>query len=354
MKLRNVSVAPRQATTKVPYSAAGSGKMSTTKLRTVKVAEADGVEILSLMDNSVDFLSAIERKEAQSFRQWMKKRHGQEWARTHVELPFAEHGFSMLIRILQGGKSHCILFDTGSSSEGVVENAKRMDIDLNEVECIVLSHGHYDHFGGILSALKAINKVNLPVIVHEDMFKTRGTANLTGGIRAYPEFPAKELMQVAQLIETKRPFLVAEDMVLVTGEIPRETSFEKGYAQHKVFNNGSWQPDPWIRDDRAIVINVKGKGLVIISGCAHAGIINTVHYAQQITGITCVYAVIGGFHLAGKEFETRITPSIEELKRVNPKLIVPSHCTGWRAMCAFAKAFPEAFAWNSVGNLYRL
>jgi 7,8-dihydropterin-6-yl-methyl-4-(beta-D-ribofuranosyl)aminobenzene 5'-phosphate synthase len=328
--------------------------MNTNKQETVKVMEAGGVEILSLVDNSVDFLSAANRKEVQPFRQWTKNRHGQEWARTHVELPFAEHGFSILIHILREGKSHYILFDTGISSEGVVKNAERMGINLNEAECVVLSHGHYDHFGGLLSALKAINKDDLPVIVHEDMFKKRGTATPNGEIRVYPEFPAKELARLAKIVETKQSFLLAEGTVVVTGEIPRETSFERGYAQHKVFTNGSWQPDPWIRDDRAIVINVKGKGLVIVSGCAHAGIINTVHYAQQVTGVKSVYAVMGGFHLAGKEFEKRIKPSVEELKRINPELIVPSHCTGWRAMCALAEALPDAFVWNSVGNLYQL
>jgi 7,8-dihydropterin-6-yl-methyl-4-(beta-D-ribofuranosyl)aminobenzene 5'-phosphate synthase len=102
------------------------------------------------------------------------------------------------------------------------------------------------------------------------------------------------------------------------------------------------------------VINIKRKGLVILSGCAHAGIVNTVSYAQQITGKSRVYALIGGFHLAGKGYENRIEPSIEELRKINPEIIAPSHCTGWKAMFAIAKAFPEAFVWNSVGNLYKL
>ena len=328
--------------------------MSTTALGHFMIAEVDGLEVLSLVDNSVDFLSTIERKEVQSFRQWTKKRHGEEWTRTHSKLPLAEHGFSMLIRILQGGKSTSILFDTGSSSEGVIENAERIGIDLNEVECIVLSHGHYDHTGGLLSTLKAINKVNLPIIVHKDMFKTRGVADNDGTIRVLPEFPRKEHMNKAQLIETKQPILLAGSMVLVTGEIPRETSFEKGYLKHKASVNGSWQADPCIWDDRAIVINIREKGLGVISGCAHAGIINTVSYAQRITGIMNVYAVFGGFHLAGKEGENRIAQTVKELKRVNPKLTVPSHCTGWRAMCALATAMPKAFVWNSVGNLYQI
>ena len=328
--------------------------MSTTALKHLKIAEVDALEVLSLVDNSVDFLSTIKRKEVQSFRQWTKKRHGQEWENTHSKLPLAEHGFSVLIRILQAGKSTSILFDTGSSSEGIIENAERMGIDLKEVECIVLSHGHYDHSGGLLSALKAINRANLPIIVHEDMFKTRGTVNHDGTVRAYPEFPSKKQLISAQLLETKQPLLVANDMVLVTGEIPRETNFEKGYLQHKTLVNGSWQADPEIWDDRAIVINVKEKGLVVLSGCAHAGIINTINYAQRITGITNIYAVIGGFHLAGKEGESRIARSVQEMRRINPTLVVPFHCTGWRAICTIATKMPNAFIWNSVGNLYQL
>jgi len=197
------------------------------------IVEVDGLEVFSLVDNSVDFLSTVDRKEVQSFRQWIKKRHGQEWTRTHPQLPFAEHGFSMLIRVLCGRKTVKILFDTGVSADGVIENAKRMGLDLSKVGCVVLSHGHYDHFGGLVSVLKTINKANLPIIVHEDMLKTRGTANTEGTIRTYPRFPAKEQLGSAQLINTKQPYLIGDGMILVTGEIPRETSFEKGFLQHK-------------------------------------------------------------------------------------------------------------------------
>jgi 7,8-dihydropterin-6-yl-methyl-4-(beta-D-ribofuranosyl)aminobenzene 5'-phosphate synthase len=319
----------------------------------INVKEASTVEIISLVDNSVDFISTNDKKQVQSFRQWTRERYGQEWLRKHTQLPFAEHGFSMLIRVFNEEKSNCVLFDTGGSPEGIVENAKRMGISLSEVECIVLSHGHYDHFGGLLSTIKAVNKVDLPVIVHEDMFETRGTARSDGTIRKYPAFPTETQLSPAKIVYTRQPSLIADDMICITGEIPRKTSFEKGYAQHRVFVNGSWKSDPWIRDERAIAINIKGKGLVVLSGCAHAGIINTISYAQQITGITNVYAVMGGFHLSGKEFENIIEPSIEELRRINPKLIAPSHCTGWKAMCAIARTLPEAFIWNSVGNLYK-
>jgi 7,8-dihydropterin-6-yl-methyl-4-(beta-D-ribofuranosyl)aminobenzene 5'-phosphate synthase len=318
-----------------------------------KVREAYAVEILSLVDNSVDFLSTINKKQVQSFRQWRRERYGREWARTHTQLPCAEHGFSMLVRVFSEDKARCVLFDTGGSPEGIVKNAECMGISLSEVECIVLSHGHYDHFGGLISAVKAVNKVNLPVIVHEDMFETRGSANPKGAVRKYPEFPTEAQLSPAQIVRTKKPSLTADGMVCVTGEIPRKISFETGYTPHRIFVNGTWKPDPKIWDDRAIAIKIRGKGLVVISGCAHAGIINTISYAQQITETEKVHVVMGGFHLSGREFENRIQPTIKELQKINPTLLVPSHCTGWKAMCAIAKTFPDSFVSNSVGNLYR-
>jgi 7,8-dihydropterin-6-yl-methyl-4-(beta-D-ribofuranosyl)aminobenzene 5'-phosphate synthase len=229
-----------------------------------------------------------------------------------------------------------------------------MGINLSNVECIILSHGHYDHFGGLVAAVKTVGKAGLPIIVHENMFKTRGSVNSKGRVRRYPDFPSDRQLSPAQLVNTKQPSPVAEGMICVTGEIPRKTSFETGYMQHRTFEKDKWKSDPSIIDERAIIMNIKGKGLVVLSGCAHAGIINTVNYAKQITGMEKVYAVLGGFHLAGKNFENRIQPTIEELHRMNPNLIVPSHCTGWKAMCALSKTLPKAFVWNSVGNLYKI
>jgi 7,8-dihydropterin-6-yl-methyl-4-(beta-D-ribofuranosyl)aminobenzene 5'-phosphate synthase len=139
----------------------------------------------------------------------------------------------MLVRIQRAEKTVSTLSDTGVSADGVVENAKRSGIDLGEVEYIALSHGHFDHSGGLVLALKAINKPDLPLILHKDMFKKRGSASKDGAVRAYPEFPTEKQLSTTRIIKTNQPCLIAEKMILVTGEIPRETSFEKGFLHHK-------------------------------------------------------------------------------------------------------------------------
>ena len=354
MKRRNVLDVPRQFTTEDRFDMADPrGRKSQRNYKPIAhFKEADKVEIISLMDNSVDFLSPNRRKEVLEVRKWTRVCSG--GAKEHFQYPLAEHGFSVFVRVIRNRRASSILFDTGSTPKGVIINAKRMGIEFKEIVCIVLSHGHYDHFGGLLAIIKAVKRENLPIIVHEDMFRTRGKAKPDGTIRKYPLFPTQNQVKPANYIKTTKPLTIADDLALVTGEIPRLNDFERGLLHHQAFVNGKWTPDPWIWDDRALILNVRGKGLVVISGCGHAGILNTVSWAQRITGVENVYAVIGGFHLADRESEQRVSRTIERLRVENPWLLVPSHCTGWRAKCAMASAMPDSFVWNSVGNLYRL
>jgi 7,8-dihydropterin-6-yl-methyl-4-(beta-D-ribofuranosyl)aminobenzene 5'-phosphate synthase len=320
----------------------------------ISLEEVDSAEVISLMDDTLDFSSTIQRREVSKVREWTRSRKGIKWIKKHFSLPFAEHGFSLLITIFYKGVPHTILFDTGLSVEGVVDNARRMGVELADVECVVLSHGHYDHFGGLAKVSKVIGKEDLLIIVHDDVFKTRGVMNSDGSMRKYPIFPSEDQIAPAKYLRRIHPTLLGDKTLLVSGEIPRKTVFEKGFKRHYIFSDGKWLPDPWIWDDQAVILNVKHKGLVVISGCAHAGIVNTTLFAQQITEVTKVYSIMGGFHLAGKDCETRISQTVKMLQHFYPEIIVPMHCTGWRGKYAISEAMPHAFVSNSVGNLYRL
>ncbi|WP_440950573.1 MBL fold metallo-hydrolase [Methanosphaerula subterraneus] len=173
------------------------------------------------------------------------------------------------------------------------------------------------------------------------------------GIVDLPQIDALALKSAgADLYQREDPSTLAEGHLLVTGEVERTTSFEKGMPGMEAMIDGRWVVDP-ILDDQALVINIQNKGLVVISGCAHAGIINTVEYAKKITGISTVHAVLGGFHLTGPAFEPIIQPTIDEMKRIDPDYILPMYCTGWNAINGFALEMPGKFILNTVGTTYR-
>jgi 7,8-dihydropterin-6-yl-methyl-4-(beta-D-ribofuranosyl)aminobenzene 5'-phosphate synthase len=318
----------------------------------------DQLEVISLQDNIVELLTTVDREEVQTVLQWVKREEGEG-----LPLPLAEHGLAMLIRTRVGQETHTVLFDAGLTEEGALTNAEIMKLDLSPIEAIVVSHGHFDHSGALLKVLEKLSKARpepcrsegLPILVHEDMFKTRGTEE-DGKLSKLPPFPSEEQLEErgAKLIKTKEPYLLAGDTVLVMGEVPRVTEFERGFPPGRLLVDGEWQPDPWMWDDRGVVIKVKGKGLVILSGCAHSGIVNNVRYAQELTGgEEPIYAVMGGFHLAGEEFESTIESTVAAIREMNPAMVVPSHCTGWKGIHAFARELPEAFVHPGVGHLYR-
>ena len=151
------------------------------------------------------------------------------------------------------------------------------------------------------------------------------------------------------VIETEKPYPLLNNTVLFLGEIPKQTDFEKGFPIAHCQKDGKEVWDA-IEDDTSIVMNLKDKGLVILSGCAHAGIVNTVRYAMAVTGIDKVHVVMGGFHLSGPFFEPIIDRTTEELKKIHPTFIIPTHCTGRKAIMAMEKQMPEQFILNMAGT----
>lgn len=268
----------------------------------------------------------------------------------------AEHGFSALISIAKGDTKHNVLFDAGISPEGVAENMRRLEFTPKDIEAIVLSHGHFDHTTGMDGIVKALGgTAKLPVLIHPEFWSRRRLA-VPGHTPIEIPSSSKSALREAgfEIIEERQPSFLLDGSILMTGEVDRTTDFETGFKIHQAFHNDQWQPDPLVLDDQAVVINVRDKGLVVMTGCGHAGIINIIKYAQKLTGEDKIYAVLGGFHLNGPLFEPIISSVIEALKTFSPEVVMPGHCTGWRATHAIAAAFPSSFIQGSVGTRLEL
>jgi 7,8-dihydropterin-6-yl-methyl-4-(beta-D-ribofuranosyl)aminobenzene 5'-phosphate synthase len=307
----------------------------------------DRVEVVTLIDNYTDMLLESTKTVSRPPRA-----KGGEISRDTL---VAEHGLSLLVRVFEGERKHTILFDTGYTEFGVPHNLRKLELDAKEIRAIVLSHAHMDHTGSLHYFLDALPKP-VPVALHPDAFVFPRYRSLDDGGRVlFPRTLIKGEMEKrgARIIPTKEPVLLEEGMILVTGEVERSTSFEKGLPNALVEKDGKIQEDE-IPDDQALIIRLKGKGLVVISGCSHSGIVNTLVYAKKITGLEKIYAVLGGFHLSGPAFEPILDQTIAALKKMKPDLIVPMHCTGWKAIHAISEAFPSAFVLNSVGSRFIL
>ena len=326
--------------------------------------EIDHLSVTILMDNYTDrllpsFLPAIRPPMIM---------HGR-----FLTAPIAEHGFSTIldIRYNDEKKKNIFLFDTGVSENGIIFNADIFGIELRNIETIVLSHGHLDHCSGLLNVLKKVSKP-IDVIAHPDAFLKRWIIYPDGNRAKMPVLDEKDLENHGATIRKIRniSFLPnnnnegADDNVngsinlppplMITGQIPRKTSFEKGFPlQYKeIEDEKELVPDPLVNDDQAVVVNIKQKGLVIVTGCGHAGIINTINYVKNVTKINKVFAVLGGFHLTGGIYEESIEPTINELEKADPKYIIPCHCTGWKATNRIIEAMPERFIQTSVGTSF--
>jgi 7,8-dihydropterin-6-yl-methyl-4-(beta-D-ribofuranosyl)aminobenzene 5'-phosphate synthase len=263
----------------------------------------------------------------------------------------AEHGFSAIVTATTKDKPRTMISDFGLSEDVVARNAAALGVDLTKVEVAALSHGHIDHFGGLAQVAAGIGKRGLGLVLHPTAFRRNRYLEPMEGIKV--RLPALEEEKVEALgfkvTKSKEPVLLLNEDVLFLGEIPRRTSFEKGlpYAFYEENGHKVWDPT---EDDTALVMNLGSKGLVVLSGCAHSGIVNTVEYAREATGINKVHAVMGGFHLTGPAFEPIIEDTVESMKRIWPDYVIPTHCTGRKAILAFEKAMPSQFLVNMSGT----
>jgi len=261
------------------------------------------------------------------------------------------HGLSLLGRVTRGGITRSLLYDAGGSPGGLVHNLDCLEIDPREWNCIVLSHGHWDHTFGLIGLHERLGRLNFPLTLHPDAYLKRATVAPNGRVNRLVPLSRQGLRDAGlDLIESERPSLVLEGMVLVTGQVERTNEVEIGWPAHHAERHGRLEPDPLIWDDQGVVVHLKHKGLVVLSGCAHAGIVNTVHHAQAVTGIQRVHAVMGGFHLGPSFFHDRIDWVVRELLALEPVVIAPAHCTGYRAANAVYRLRPDAFVQNSVGT----
>jgi 7,8-dihydropterin-6-yl-methyl-4-(beta-D-ribofuranosyl)aminobenzene 5'-phosphate synthase len=310
--------------------------------QTIAPLMADQASISIIMDNSFDLLMASTD---------IAKRFPLGPNPFEKPLPIAEHGFSVLIKVKQGDKEGQVLFDTGISRRGILYNLDALEVNLNEVQAIILSHGHADHALGLPGVLDRLGTRNMPLVLHPDTYLERKLVLPNGDEVGLPAPKIEDFRREnIEIIEEVGPSMLLDEMILVSGEVARTTDFEQGFPIHYAKRHGHWEPDPLIMDDQCAIINVRDKGLVIITGCGHSGIINTIRNAQAITGIGQIYAVIGGFHLTGGLFEPIIPATITALKAIKPRYVMPGHCTGWSATHQIAQAMPEAYIPNSVGT----
>jgi 7,8-dihydropterin-6-yl-methyl-4-(beta-D-ribofuranosyl)aminobenzene 5'-phosphate synthase len=313
--------------------------------RTIELVEIDGVEVTILVENTTDNLSStppfVENELTRLQRRGADLVAGDR-------LCCAAHGLACLVTVQRGDRARTLLFDSGPDGEILATNVQRLGIDLGAVEAVVLSHGHWDHGGGMLRALDLVKvaggPTGLPFFGHPDMFHQRASKRHDGTFRLLEDVPSTHALTMhgADPVITTEPALALDGQVFVSGEIPRVTSFETGLpGQHRrTSDQADWEPDELIADERFLAVHVRGQGLVVLSACSHAGLINVLTHVSEVFPDVPVHTIMGGLHLAGSN-ERRIPETIEHLVGFSPSTIAAGHCTGWRAIAALLEAFGD-------------
>jgi len=303
----------------------------------------DRLEIHVLVDNTTDSLSSAPANVESEFT--YLQRNGMRIMSGKC-ICCASHGLSCLITAHRGDTRHTVLFDTGPEADTFERNTKRLGYDLADVEAVILSHGHWDHAGGMLRAIDMIradgNNRDLPFYAHPEMFRTRGRQLPDGGVLPMEDIPsiAELTARGARVVATRQSQDFLDGMFHVSGEIPRVTPFEQGLPFHCAKTDNGWEPDPWLIDERWLAVNVAGRGLIVFTACSHAGVVNVLKHARATFADVPLHTVMGGFHLSGAT-EKIIPETVEALAEFGLASIAAGHCTGWRAMAALTAKFGD-------------
>lgn len=337
------------------------------------MTELDELTILVVVDNETDTLSSVDEGVPQVAEVIhraarlppMRMHEGHECKQAFDDLCCACHGLSVLITGRRDGRERTMLFDVGPYAEVWLDNARRLGIDIARIEHVFLSHWHADHSGGFPKVIAAIaaarSERGLPrplVDLHPKRPDQRGILLPSGiVVMLAPEPTFDELARSGgDVVKRDDPHPLCGGFFFGSGAIARATEYETGLVGHHSFFGETGAPDPLIMDERFVAARVRGRGVTVFSACSHAGIINACLSAKEHFPEAPVDLVLGGYHLAGKAMEQRITPTVRDLKtRIEPRLVAPGHCTGWRAKAKLAEAFaPGRYAPSVVGTMYRL
>lgn len=305
----------------------------------------DAVDVTILVDNYSDILLPSGA---------VAQRPALVWNWSEREQLRAEHGFSLLLTVQRDGHSASILYDAGLGRDTVLHNMDVLEIRPGDLRAVALSHGHADHHGGLEGILRRIGRRGrrgMPLVLHPDVWRDRKIVFPTGTQMHMPPPSHNDLdHEGVKIVEERGPSLLLDGAVLITGQVDRVTDFEKGFPLQQAHTEHGWEPDTWIWDDQAVVCHLKGKGLVVLSACSHSGVVNVLLHARRLTGVDQIYALVGGMHLSGAIMEPLIARTIAEVSALAPSVLVPGHCTGWKATHELARELPDAYVQSSVGT----
>jgi 7,8-dihydropterin-6-yl-methyl-4-(beta-D-ribofuranosyl)aminobenzene 5'-phosphate synthase len=266
-------------------------------------------------------------------------------------------GYGLRLVSQIGRTKHTLLFDTGPEAAVFIRNCANLGIPMGEIECIAVSHGHWDHMAALPATVEAIVQHGGRVTVHvnPDMFNERGVQLKGGSIipAAKVPSPAELEQHGAAVVNRREERLLLDGHFYYSGEIPRVTAFEKGRSDHlcRTGPDAVWQPDPLLLDERMLVVHVRDLGLIVVSACSHAGIVNVCTEVRQLFPDLPIHCVMGGLHLGGV-METIIPDTVEGLRPFGINYLITGHCTGWRALHALANAFGDGVSQSAVGTTY--